>query len=178
VSPNRIFAACAGAILFIPSVLADDATKSAKIDEIFRLTKVDQVQKQMMDQMKAVLPSVEQQMGVPGDPHEMSDELQTRILDYLSSRLSWEKMKPGFTKLYSDAFTEDEIDGMLAFYKSPAGQAMLTKMPQLASKSMALAQQQMAGVYPELRRIVQEYTIEHTKQPPAAPPQSNPPKQP
>ncbi len=164
--------------MLVSPLWADDASKSAKIDEIFRLTRVDQVQKQMLDQMKAVLPSVEEQMGVPGDPHEMSDELQTRILDYLSSRLSWEKMKPGFTKLYSDAFTEDEIDGMLAFYKSPAGQAMLTKMPQLASKSMAMAKEQMAGVYPELRRIVQEYTIEHPNPAATPPAQDKPQKQP
>jgi len=41
--------------------------------------------------------------------------------------MSWEAMKPEFIKLYDDTYTEDEISGILLFYQSAPGQAMLTR---------------------------------------------------
>ncbi len=158
---------CFAVLCAAPCLVADDATKNAKIEEIFRLTKVDQLQKRMIEQVKTMIPAIEAQAGMPGDGDEMNSELRGQILDAISTRVSWDKMKPAYTKLYADAFTEQEIDGILAFYKSPPGQAMLTKMPDLASKSLDMAQQQMAGLYPEIRRIVADYSAKHQKPAPA-----------
>ena len=36
-------------------------------------------------------------------------------------------MGPDLVKLYSDAYSENELDGILAFYRTPAGRAMLAK---------------------------------------------------
>ena len=44
----------------------------------------------------------------------------------------------------------------MAFYKTPIGQAMLAKMPQLMSKSMEISQRRMAGLMPEIQRQMQE----------------------
>jgi hypothetical protein len=45
---------------------------------------------------------------------------------------------------------------MLAFYQSPAGRAMLEKMPAMMPKSMALVQAQMGDLMPEILRITKE----------------------
>ena len=44
----------------------------------------------------------------------------------------------------------------MAFYKTPIGQAMLAKMPQLMSKSMEISQHRMADLMPEIQRQMQE----------------------
>lgn len=162
------------AAALLPALHADDASKTAKITEIFRLTKVDQLQKQMLDQIKPLIPPMAAQAGLPNSD-ALNAELNGRILDVLAARLSWDKMKPLFTRLYADAFTEEEIDGILNFYRSPSGQAMLTKMPSLASKTLNLAQEQMQGAYPEVQKVIAQFAAEHANPKPAprssAPPQ-------
>ena len=38
-----------------PAVFADEASKAAKIEEMFRIAKIDRLQDQVMEQMKAAL---------------------------------------------------------------------------------------------------------------------------
>jgi hypothetical protein len=65
-------------------------------------------------------------------------------------------MRPSYIKLYSETFSEEEIGGMLAFYESPAGRAMLAKMPTLLTKLIEVAQAQMNDLQPEIQRIMRE----------------------
>lgn len=44
-------------------------------------------------------------------------------------------------KVYTGTFTEQEIDGILNFYKSPEGQAFLQKIPLLTQRAVAVGQQ-------------------------------------
>ncbi len=65
-------------------------------------------------------------------------------------------MKPRFIDLYATTYTEQELDGILGFYKSAAGRAMLEKMPQLMQGSMAISQDAVAALVPELNKIIEE----------------------
>jgi len=167
---SPLFAAL-GLLFFSAAGFADTASKAAKVDEIFRLTKVDQMQKQMLEQVKPMIPSLELQAGVSQENKALSDELTSKILDLISDRVSWEKMKPAMAELYAETFSEEEIDGMLSFYKSPAGQAMLTKMPSLMAKTMGLAQEQMSDIIPAIQKMTIEFLSKHQKDTaaPAAP---------
>ena len=62
-------------------------------------------------------------------------------------------MKPIYTKIYDETFTSDELSGIVAFYKSPAGRAMVEKMPVLMSKAMAAVQLQMGDVMQQMQQI-------------------------
>ena len=65
-------------------------------------------------------------------------------------------MKPEFIKLYDDTYTEDEISGILLFYQSAPGQAMLAKSPVLMANTMALIQKRMAEIKPELDEMIKK----------------------
>jgi hypothetical protein len=58
--------------------------------------------------------------------------------------------------LYADTYTEQEMDGIIAFYKSPAGEAMLAKTPAIMAKANELVQQQMATVMPEIQKLIKD----------------------
>ncbi len=46
----------------------------------------------------------------------------------------WQKIKPDFVKAYSEVYTEEELSGIIAFYNSPVGQALLTKGAEVAKR--------------------------------------------
>jgi uncharacterized protein len=124
-------------------------TKTAKIEEIFRLMKMDQMEKQLMAQMSAI--TRQQTASLPG-----STENNQKMIDFVAKTMSWEAMKPAYVKLYDDTYTEDEISGILMFYESPPGQAFLEKSPTLMTNTMALVQKRMAEVKPELDKMIKE----------------------
>jgi hypothetical protein len=112
-------------------------------------------------------------MDVSPERKARAQELQSKISRLISGGLSWEKLRPQYVKLYSGTFMEEELAAILAFYKSPAGRAMLEKMPQLMLKSMSIGQQAVANIQPEIERLVREE--QEKKQPWTAGPLTSPP---
>jgi hypothetical protein len=79
-------------------------------------------------------------------PGEASDEQREslrialgRVAALLRSEMGWEKLKPEFEQIYIDTFTQDEIDGVLAFYRSPAGQKMIARIPAVLASAGGFA---------------------------------------
>ena len=116
---------------------------------------------QMIDQVKTILAS--QLASMPAEARQAADEMQQKMVNLLADRLNWDKTKPAYIKVYSETFTESEIDGIVGFYKSPPGQAMLVKMPVLLQKSMAIGQQLMGDVMPEIQRMDEELKQKYQK---------------
>jgi uncharacterized protein len=149
-------------LLFASSfgAFADEATKDAKIEEMFHLAKLDQMLQQSLEisanQVKSGF--FQQLMGLQlstEDQHAM-EAVQNKLQKLLADGLSWQTLKPAYVKLYADLFSEDEIDGMLTFYKSPAGQAMLAKTPQLLAQSNAMVQQRLVVLKPQFEALLKE----------------------
>ncbi len=130
---------------------AQEMTKQAKIERILALTKADAMMDQMFNQLKSMMMS-------PAGSGEQGPtaELQGKIMDLVKQKMSWDKLRPQYVKLYDETYSAEEIDGILAFYQSPAGRAMLDKMPVILSKSIAIAQGMMGDIVPDIQRILRE----------------------
>jgi hypothetical protein len=135
---------------------APENTKTAKINEIFRLTNVDQMQKQAMSQIQAITSAQMAQSGLSPEAQEQGRANTQRMLAMVSEKMSWDKLRPAFVKMYDETFNEDEISGLLMFYQSNAGAAMINKMPALQMRMMALVQDQMKTLVPEIQKIAKE----------------------
>jgi len=70
--------------------------------------------------------------------------------------MSWDSLKDDIVKIYTDAFTEDELKQVTAFYKTPVGKKMIEKMPELMGKGMQLGLRRVQENQGELIRMLQE----------------------
>jgi hypothetical protein len=57
------------------------------------------------------------------------------MVTWLKKYMTWEAMQPELTKMYTEAFTEDELKQMAAFYGSPAGKKSLEKLPEMMQRT-------------------------------------------
>ena len=137
---------------------ADDASKKVKIEEILQITHTDQMLKQTMEQVRAMQMDQLKKMDIPADQKAASDEIQRRTLALVTERLSYERAKPLYVQLYAEVFSEDEIDGIMGFYKSPAGKAMIDKMPMMMQRLMPMMQRMTADLQADVQKIVEEAT--------------------
>ena len=63
-------------------------------------------------------------------------------------------------KVYADTFTEEELKGLISFYKSPVGQKFIEKTPELMKRSMELSQKRMQ---PFIQNMVKKTTQQSQK---------------
>jgi uncharacterized protein len=154
--PMKCVAVLASSLIIAISLASgQNLSKEAKIERLLVLMNPVGMMDQVLDQSKAMMTSQMRPSATPAQ-RSQAQERQARILDLLKARMSWDKLRPQYVKVYSETFSDQEIDGMLAFYQSPAGRAMVQKMPMLLPKIMALAQAQIGDLTPAIQRIMRE----------------------
>lgn len=84
------------------------------------------------------------------------DRMVARVADLLRSEMRWSDLEPEYVKVYAETFEQDEVDGMIAFYRTPVGQALIAKMPLVLQKSMALGQARMQSLMPKIMAMMAE----------------------
>ncbi len=150
-------------VLLLPLTIpahADDASKRTKIMELLTVLKVDQVGKQIVDgasQQTDALGHREFGATETADQQKQVSDLHQQVVTLISPAVDWKTLQPEFVSAYNTAYTEPEIDGILTFYKSPAGQALLNKGPEIGQKSNQIVQAHMTAVQPQLRQLVQDF---------------------
>ena len=94
--------------------------------------------------------------GTPmtSEDQKIKDDYIAKIVAAVGEMLSWENLKAAYVELYASAYTEDEVDGILTFYKSPVGQALLARSPELITKSGAIMNGRMQELAPRLQEIM------------------------
>ncbi len=149
------------ALATLPVAHADEASHRAKAEQMLAVTKADtQMQTQLSALEARIQELAKQQSGVaPLNPAQtkLTDEYQKQIHDITLDEVGFDKVKPLIVQYYVDSFSEAELDGILAFYKTPAGQALITKTPDLAMKSTTLVQNHIKELQPKLATVTQDY---------------------
>jgi uncharacterized protein len=144
----------------VSAVRADEASKTAKVEEFFKVSHTEQILTQGMAMMLSQAKSgmIQKMLDVTPTPEQAkaNDELQDKLAAILTRTLSWEKLKPAYVKLYAGAYTEEELDGIVAFYKSPAGQALISNSPSIMAKANEIVQQQLASAMPEIQKLMRD----------------------
>lgn len=80
------------------------------------------------------------------------DAYTEKFLVAMKEELSWDKMKPLYVQIYTESFSQEEIDGLTSFYSSSVGHAYVDKLPVVMHKTVGLMQ---ARTMPMLLRIQQ-----------------------
>jgi hypothetical protein len=64
----------------------------------------------------------------------MQQPIYNKLYALVATKYDWNKLEPAYEQIYVDLYTEQELDGILAFYKSPIGQALLSKRLRLPAR--------------------------------------------
>jgi hypothetical protein len=111
---------------------------------------------QMDEMMKNAMQQALQGQTVTPKQQKVIDDMQTKTVAVLKEELNWESLEPLYIQIYSESFSQEEIDGMLTFYETPAGQALIKKMPVVMQKSMVEMQKRMGTLMQKLQKIQQD----------------------
>jgi hypothetical protein len=140
---------------------AEPAPSEASLRDLLALTRAQDTLDTMLAQMDAAMEtSMRQAMegqALSDAQRKLVDEMRGEMIALLKAEMAWNKMEPGMLEVYRTSFTQSEVDGMLAFYRSDAGKAVVAKMPLVLQNSMKLAQERLGAVMPQVQALQQEY---------------------
>jgi len=149
---------------------ADEESKTAKVKELFAVMhmdhSLDRMRSAMEQQVQATAKNAPGTEQMTPEKKKMQQEFVDNSMKVVDENFGWTVLEPAYVKLYADSYTEAELDGILAFYKSPAGQALLTKTPELSAGVMQIVHGHMGDFQPK-RQALQELYVK-AMAPPAA----------
>jgi uncharacterized protein len=140
---------------------ADEASKRAKLHEMFQLAHIDRTMATMFAVQEKQLPMLMRKM-LPGGTLTVEqqtdlDAFMLKVHNIVTQAASWDKMEPQFTDIYASVYSEQEIDGLIAFYKSPVGAEMVAKQPEIVERSQVVTQSLMQAVQPQVMQAAMEF---------------------
>jgi hypothetical protein len=102
--------------------------------------------------MKEVLSTQE----LSPEDENMVAEIRAQIASLIKDEMRWDLMETMSIDIYRQAFTQEEVENMLTFYKSPAGQAIFEKMPIVIQLTMQNMQSQTRELMKKLQDLQNE----------------------
>jgi hypothetical protein len=139
---------------------ADEASRRAKAQEMLALLHMDRLLDQMMNNMLDQMSTVTKQLGgsnVKPEDQTKVDEFQKKVFQLVQSQMGWKALEPEYVDIYAKDFTDEQLDAILVFYKSPAGVALIEKLPTLTTQGTELAQARVATLMPQLKRLIADF---------------------
>ncbi|MEX0879342.1 MAG: DUF2059 domain-containing protein [Thermoanaerobaculia bacterium] len=141
-----------------PAATPVPAAQAAAVQELFKAV---QMQEEVQDMPDAMIASeVSRNPGL--------EPFRDVMVKWLKKYMTWQAMAPELTKLYAANFTEAELKAMVAFYKTPAGQKALLKMPELTQRSAMIGAQLGQAHSDELKGLMTARSAELEKKQKAA----------
>jgi hypothetical protein len=117
---------------------------------------IDAVMTQMDNLMQQSIAQVTQGQKIPPKVQTDIDARRGEMIAMMKELLDWTKLEPMYIRVYQKAFSQQEVDGMIAFYKTPPGQAVIAKMPAVLQSTIEEMQQMMAPVMQKMQKMQQD----------------------
>jgi hypothetical protein len=117
---------------------------------------VDSVMAQMDNLMQQTVAQATRGQKIPDKVQKDIDQQRAEMVTMMKELLDWTKLEPMYVRIYQKTFSQQEIDGMIAFYKTPAGQAVLSKMPAAMQNTIDEMQQLMGPVMQRMQKMQQD----------------------
>jgi hypothetical protein len=140
-----------------PAFANDAPPSDASIEELSALTHRQELYngaKARIDAMvSSALKDASQGQVVTPERQAILDQMNTKMLAAIDEFFNADALQRMHVRIYQATYTQDEVDGMIAFYKTPAGQALVTKGPLLMQNMMDEMQAFMRPLTERIKQI-------------------------
>jgi uncharacterized protein len=139
---------------------ADQPPTEASIKQLLEVTQVRKLLESTMAEMDGFMQQAARQVTqgqkVTPEVQKQIDKGRAEAISMMKEILDWNKLEPMYVRIYQKSFNQQEIDSMVAMYKSPTGQMLLTKMPIVLQNTMSEMQQMLQPVMQRIQRMQQD----------------------
>ena len=163
---RKIVLLISAALLSSAAYCAPPSTES--VDNLFVVTKsetmVDSMLINIEQSMRQGMATAVKGQKITAEQQRNMDLFPAKFAKVFREEMNWASMRPLFTQIYQESYTQEEVDGLVAFYQSPIGVAYIEKMPIVMQKSMTLVQTRMGPMMEKMQAALKQ-AMEEAKTP-------------
>jgi hypothetical protein len=128
---------------------AQEEPTPGELQAVRELLEVTRVRDNLLRTIEASMDANPMAEGFPAGFRE-------QMTAFFEEHFRYEDLEPGFIRMYTDLFTEEELRAFTAFYRTPAGQRFVELTPELAGRSQQITMEVMAEALPALMEMMME----------------------
>lgn len=139
---------------------ADDASHKAKAEEIVQVLHLDRMVNGVLQnalQQATALTSQRYGGQMPPAAATALSDFQKKLTDVLQPQIGYEGLKPDYVRSLTETFTEDQLDSMLSFYKSPTGKALIEKLPAVEQQVGEILRKRVQDLQPQVKQMFDDF---------------------
>lgn len=118
----------------------------------------EQAAAQLLESMNmevALQQGIEQTLDIQLQQNPNLQPFKATMLQFLNKYMSYDSLKPELIQIYAATFTATELQQINAFYATPIGQKVISKMPQLMAQGGQLGAKRVQDNIAELQQMLQ-----------------------
>ena len=131
-------------LAFQGSAVADNSSHVQQVETLFKLTQMEKKVDQSIDSILELQMSQSPALSV----HE------AEMRAFFEKYIGWAALKNDITAMYLRTFSEDELKKINDFYITPAGQKVISVLPELVQQRNQLAMTRLQQNIGELQQII------------------------
>ena len=139
---------------------------TASIEKLLEVTRargmIDTSTEQIGSMMRNGMQQALQGETINEEQQQILDDWQAKLIAIIKEQLTWENFEPMMVDIYIRTYTQEEIDGMIAFYSTDVGRAMIAKQPRVMQAITEVTQSRMITMFPKIKAL-QDEMIERVK---------------
>jgi hypothetical protein len=136
------------ALIWSTSSLAEADSHRQAVEKLFELTHMQQ----------KIEVSVNNVLALQLQQNPALSEHEDLLTSFLEKNIGWTGMKDNLIVMYMDAFTEQELNDINAFYSTPDGQKLIQRLPELIQQRDRLAMRRIQENIGELQQAIADRT--------------------
>lgn len=131
---------------------------------LFEATKAESLMDSIYGSLESSLRQAMQQASagrtLTPEQQKVLDLAPQRLSTVMRTELSWARLLPMQMAIYRETFTQEEVDGLIAFYRSPVGRSFVDKMPLATQRAIAATQTHVQQAMPRIKAAMDEVLSE------------------
>lgn len=133
--------------------------QQAAAEQLLNLVRANQLTVPVYMQVREAFEQRYADAGVTGR-EALLERYQAQANAILEREIGWSVLQPQIVALYTAAFNQQELEQLVAFYRSPLGAKVLQQLPMLTAESAQLTQAQVFKAAPEINRLLEQMSKE------------------
>jgi len=143
-----------------PAVAADSKPTEESVKQLLDIAGTRNLLDAAMGQIDSAMQASMKQAFVGRQPtpdeQKILDDMRLKTISIFKEQMKWESIQPMLIDIYQRSFTQEEVNGLISFYNSAAGKAVLAKMPTVNQNSTKAMQDLMMPIMPKLQQLQQD----------------------
>jgi uncharacterized protein len=128
-------------LMLAGAAFANDAPPSdASLQELASVSREQEAFNGLKPQLDAMITASVNQVSkgrsMTPERQAVVDRMREKIIGAFNESFNFESLQAITVRIYQATYTQDEVDGLIAFYKTPAGQALINKKPLMLQNMM------------------------------------------